>query len=446
MAHMKIAHFSPGRTLLISYIIAIIAGTTLLALPFARTTHIPLIDLIFSAASTTTVTGALTVPIDQFSFFGKCVILFLIQVSGIGFATISFFMMTLFVKLGLSSQMIAGQVLEIDAWQNIKKIIIFIVLSTIFFESIGAAFIFGTIRHHYPFYQAIFLAIFTSVSAFCNAGMSLFPHGMQVYNHNIPFLLLLSFLITMGGLGFTTLYEVFIWSLKKITRKKRAHQLSLNSKIVLKTTMLLISMATIIFWILEHNNTLAGMPLGVSFVNALFTATVDRSAGFSLISINSLQMASLFMILILSFIGSSPGSTGSGIKTTVFAVYLATVRAAIMGRQDVDIHHRRIQQEQVYKAMAIITLSLTWIAITTFFLLITEQNWQFLDIFFEAVSAFTNLGLSTGITKHLSTIGKLFIIVSMVIGRIGSLTLMLALRRHIKKQEFSYPEERVMLS
>ncbi len=446
MAKIKIAHFSPGRALLVTIIAAIGLGTLLLALPAARTTHIPFIDLLFTATSVTTVTGALTIPLSSFTFFGKCVLLFLFQLGGIGFATMSFFLMTLFIRMGLGAQIVAGQLMEVESWKNIKKILVFIIFATLSFEAIGAVSVYSFIKHQYPFWEAVFLSIFHSVGAFCNIGISLFPGGMATYNHNIPLLVILGILITIGGIGFVTLYELFTWSYKKIVGTKRVQPLSLHSKIVLYTTFLIIIVAMLLFWILEHNNTLAGMPFSTALANSFFAATADRSAGIATFNVNNLQMASLFMIMILSFIGSSPGSTGSGIKTTVFAVYLATVRAAIMGRQSVELRHRRIQQEQVYKAMAIITLSLTWIAVTTFFLLITEQNWKFLDIFFEAVASFTNLGLTTGITEQLSSIGKIFIIASMIIGRIGSLTLILALRKRRDTREFSYPEERVMLS
>ncbi len=443
---IKIAHFSPGRMLLVAIIAAIGIGTLLLALPISRTTHIPFVDLLFTATSVTTVTGALTIPLDQFTFFGHCVLLFLFQIGGIGFATISFFLMTIFLRMGLGTQLIAGQVLEIDSWKNIKKILIFIIFSTLCFEALGSYLVFNQIKDNYPFWESVFLAVFHAVGAFCNIGISLFKDGMVMYRTNKSFLLILSALITLGGLGFVTMYEIFSWVGKKIRGSKRVPPLSLHSKIVLGTTAMIIIVATIVFWTLEHNNTLMDLDFPTALVNSIFAATADRSGGIATFNVHSLQMATLFMIMILSFIGSSPGSTGSGIKTTVFAIYLATVRAAIMGRHHVELKNRRIQLEQVYRAMAIITLSLTWIAISTFFLLITESNWGFLDTFFEAVAAFTNLGLSTGMTPHLSLIGKWFIIASMVIGRIGSLTLILALRKQKETREFSYPEERVMLS
>ena len=443
---IKIARISPGKMLLYGVLFSIGIGTLLLALPIARTVDIPLIDLFFTAASTTTVTGALTIPIENFTFFGQCVLLGLLQVGGIGFATISFFFMTLFIKLGLGAQILAGQLMEIDSWKNIKKILIFIILSTLFFEAVVAITIFHSIKDAYPLREAIFLSIFHSVSSFCNIGLTLFKGGMITQRTNIRLLLTMGTLATLGGLGFITTYELFSRTIKKLKGKGRVQPLSLHSKIVLYTTFFIICTATTLFWILEHKNTLLGLPLGTAWVNSLFAAMVDRSAGIATFIVPELQMATLFMILIISFIGSSPGSSGSGIKTTVFAVYFATVRAAIMGRNDVDLKGRRIPREQVYKAMAIITLSLTWIAITTFFLLITEKSWGFLDTAFEATAAFTNLGLSTSMTPHLSVIGKLFIISSMIIGRIGSLTLILALRKRKETREFSYPEERVMLS
>lgn len=302
---------------------------------------------------------------------------------------------------------------------------------------------FFVIYKDYSLLQAVFLSVFHSISSFCDAGLSLFPNGMISFNNNPAMLISTAVLMLFGGLGFITWHELLSYA-KAVFYKKRRF-LSLYSKIVLSTTVILITTTSILYWILERNNTFADMSPPLAFLNTIFNAIASRSTGFTSIPTNELHVATLFMVMIIAFIGSSPGSTGSGIKTTTFAVFLATIKAAIIGKDAVQIKGRRIPKDQVYKAIAIISLSLGWVIITTFCLLITESRFEFFDIAFEVVSAFATLGMSTGITPHLSIIGKLFIIITMIIGRIGSLTVMLALRRKLEPQEFQYPEERVML-
>ena len=229
--------------------------------------------------------------------------------------------------------------------------------------------------------------------------------------------------------------------------KKNRYRFSLHSKIILYGSTALLITSAIIFWILEHDNTLANMSSMQTIIYALFHAVSFKSAGFIVTCLDQFQLATLFIIMIISFIGSSPGSTGSGVKITTFTVFLATIKAAITGRTSVEIKGRRLLKEQVNRAVAIVSLSLAWIFLTTFCLLITEKNWQFFELLFEAVSAFTTLGLTTGVTSTLSTAGKLFIIASMIIGRIGSLTLILALKLKTQREvgDFQYPEERIML-
>jgi trk system potassium uptake protein TrkH len=228
----------------------------------------------------------------------------------------------------------------------------------------------------------------------------------------------------------------------------RRYVFSLHSKIIMYTSALLVFGFAVLFWILEHNNTLGTMTFTQGITNALFHGVTLRSAGILAVPIAQLHIATIFCILILAFIGSAPGSTGSGIKVTTLAIFLATVKAAVSGRTSVEIRGRSIAKEQVYKAVAIVSLSIAWIAFCTLCLLITEPTADFVDLFFETISGFSNLGLSTGITPFLSTLGKFFIMISMVIGRIGSLTLIFALKFQSKPETsgFSYPEERVMLS
>jgi trk system potassium uptake protein TrkH len=308
--------------------------------------------------------------------------------------------------------------------------------------------IFITLRHDYAPGYACFLSLFHAVTCFCNAGITLFKGGMQTYNNNFLMLITSAVLIVSGGLGFLTWHEMAHHLNAK--RHKKWHALSLNTKIVLWGTLLLIIGSTVIIYLLEARHAFAAMNIPQSFFNALFQAVSSRSAGLLTVNIQTFHVATLFFMALCALIGTGPLSSGSGIKITTFAVFIATVRAAIFGRTDVEIKGRSIANDQVYKAIAIVSLSSFWIALSTFALLIIEPTLHFSDLFLESISAFTTLGISTGITPALSTTGKLFIIVNMIIGRIGSLTLILALKELRSKKsgpnEFSYPEERVLLS
>lgn len=446
MSSKKIAEFSPGRVVLLGLLCALLLGTILLSLPCAQRYPISILDILFTTASCLCVTGLFTVPLSGFTFFGHCVILALIQIGGLGLITMTLFFMYLFMDVGLSTQLMAGQLLEIDLWKNIKNILLFIIIFTLIIETIGALFLFSIFSHDFPLQKALFLSIFHSISAFCNAGVWLFDYSsIQHYAQNPSVLTIMMILIFMGDLGFITYYEIMRHLQSRIENKRR--HFSLHSKIIFYSSIVVICTAALIFWILERENVLESLSPSMTFLTALFQVISFRSAGFIITHPGNFQLATLLMIMVLGFIGSAPASTGGGIKITTFRVFLATVKAAINDRTAVEIRGRRIPKDQVNKAIAIVSLSLSWIILTTFLLLITEKGWSFSDLLFESVMAFANVGICMGITPTLSLAGKCFIMISMIIGRIGSLTLILAITfsRHKKTVEFSYPEERIML-
>lgn len=438
--------FSPSRTILLSMVFSIIAGTLLLSLPCARVRDIAPIDLLFTSTSSLCVTGLLTVPINDFSLFGQGIILLLIQIGGLGLITLTLFVVSLFVNLGLSTQVLAGEMLDLESWKGTRKILAFIISFTILCELMGAILIFLSLRHRYPLMKAIFYSLFQSVSAFCNSGMCIFDNNTMV-NFSQDYIVLSSMgaLIVVGSLGFITLKEI-IERYNPFRKSERRYPFSLQSKIILSYYTALTFINTGVFWLLERHNTFEGMTVFQQFFNSLFTSISCRSSGFLTVYSDNLQNASIFNLLINGFIGSAPTSTGSGIKITTAALFIATINAAIQGNTVVNIKGRRIMKDQIYKALAIVSLSIFWVIITTFFLLITEQTCNFADICCETLSAFTTLGVSTGITPYLSFFGKNIIILNMFIGRIGSLTLMIALRKRMDTQEFLYPEERIMIS
>lgn len=439
-----VERIAPGRTILISLLCAIVLGALLLALPIAHYDYIPFIDLLFTATSATCVTGLLTIPFNAFTPFGHFILLCLIQIGGLGLITMTIFVISIFMQVGYGTQILAGQLLELESWKNIKSLLFFIIKVTAIVECLGALATYACIGSYGTVKKTLFVSFFHAVSSFCNAGFTLFTPGIAAFQSNLPMLFTTMLLMFSGGIGFIVILELLNYIRSYFFQRKRAH-LSLSTKIVLSITTFLWITATLIYWTLERDNVFTMLSPITAAINAAFMGVSTKSTGFLTMQPNQLHVATLFFMLLLSFIGSSPGSTGSGIKTTTFAIFLATIAAAISTRTSVEIKGRRIARDQVYKALAIISLASMWIIIMTFFMLITERGLEFFEVFFEVVSAFATLGISTGITPYLTTFGKCFIMLTMIIGRIGPLTVVIALRRRKELHEYEYPEERVML-
>lgn len=439
----KISRPVPRRLILFSIPIASLVGAWLLMLPACNTVQINFLNSFFVAVSALCVNGLTPISLSSFTTLGQSLILVMMQLGGLGIITMTLMVIASLARTGLSTQVIASQILEIERYRDIKKLLITIITFTLGIELIGAVLIFYSIKHLFPLNTAIFYAIFHSVSAFCNAGFSIFPTdlvGMHL-NQNFAFLSIAGFLMLAGSLGFITWHEIIYF------RNQKQHKLSLNSHLVLLMVAVLIATFTILFLILEHTNALLEYSLWQKIYNSVFNAIAMRGAGLLSINALALQPATLLLIVISSFIGAAPGSTGGGIKTSTFIIFLATVKTAIMNRNHVEIRKRRIANQQVLRALTIITMSLVWITITTFCLLITESNFGLFKLLFEANSAFSMFGVTLGVTPHLSYFGKIIIIASMILGRIGSLTLVLAFVRSTNDtQELSYPEEKLMLS
>lgn len=431
----------PAHSVLLSLFVTICVGFILLALPICQKKSIGLLDLFFTSASLTTVTGMLTVSLQDFTIYGHFVMLILMQIGGLGLMTMSLFLMSLFVDLGLYTQILASEILSIQSFKDTKRILLFIIKLTCICEFVGAVIIFFIIRHDYTLKQALFLSIFHAVSSFCNVGLSLFSHDAISYNNNIFMCFTTTMLVLFGCLGFVTWHEF----LKYCKQWNRHPRISWNTIIVVKAFFLTMAVSTILFWLLERNNTLNSMSAVQTFFTMLFIGISTKSAGFLPVDLNYVQPATILLLAVTAFIGAAPSSTGGGIKMGAFAIFLAVVRATIYGTSHIDIQGRSIARDQVFKALSIISLASSWIIIVSFCLLITEHTYGFMDIFFETISAFANNGISTGLTKWLTPIGKLFIIATMIIGRIGALTLIIGMRSSSETKNYSYPEERVIL-
>lgn len=447
MSCIKLANFSPGRVIIASLFCTILIGALLLSFPFASAHYISFVDLFFTATSLTCVTGLFTIPLTHFSFGGQLILLFLMQIGGLGIITMTLLFMYLIADLGLGTQLMASQLLEIDSWPHIKRLLIFIVLLTFVVECSGALLLFPVFFSDHSFGQAFLLAIFHAVSVFCNAGVWLLDqNAISHYSTSMLMPLIMIMLIFISDIGFMTWYEIstYFWP---VDPKKKLHHLSLQSRIVFHATFLIVGLSSVLFLLLEWNHALKDFSWMQKYILSLFHGNSMRSTGLLLAHHDQLHPATGLIAMISGFIGAAPLSTGSGVKITTVAVFLAMIRSVINGRFAVEIKNRTIPIEQAQKAVAIIFLSVFWIIISTFLLLLTESQWPLGALLYETTMAFTNVGINTGITANLSTLGKLIIMSDMIIGRIGSVTLLLAILKSKNRRvvDFSYPEERVTL-
>ncbi len=449
MIKIRPTNFSPGRIVLLSFFFVISIGTFLLSLPQAREVNMLFTDILFTAVSTTCVTGLSVVPVSSFTLFGKCIILAMIQIGGLGLMTLSFFLASLFLNLGIASRLMAGQLLEFEFWSKVRYFLLLIIGLTFSFELLGTIYLYFQFKGTPGIEDPLFAAFFHSISAFCHAGISLFDDNLITFATKPLMLLGLGTLMLAGSLGFVVWYDIASLIKKTIQNKLKGTaqlcRLSLHSKLVLLSTILLTLTGAILIWLLEYNNIFKGISHIKSLSNSLFMSLSARSIGFKTINLSQAHLPTLFLLLPLMFIGASPGSTGSGIKTTTFIVFVATVFSIMQNRPFVELGGRRIPHDQIYKVMAIVALALFWIFSTTFILLITEPDCNFMQILLESVSAFGTCGISTGITPYLSKIGKFTLMTTMLVGRAGSLTLVLALRKKATKHLYEYPEERIMI-
>jgi len=434
---------------LISFTVLIAAGTVLLCLPFASHGPISLLDLLFTATSATCVTGLLTISLDEFTFFGKAVIMVLMQLGALSLSTIALSIVYLLKNPGLSTQVFAAHVLDVQDWHGIRKLLIFIVKATCAIELLGILLVFPIFFKKYILFEAIFFSFFHVIASFCNAGIAYeAPFNEQhliEFSHNVPFLCITGFLILAGTLGFVTMQELLAYAKSIFDRK--LYTFSLSTKLVLWSTVILLFLFTSLFFVIERRGAFSLFSLPMAFFQSFFHAISFKSCGFTTVPLTDFHPATLLLIILSGFIGSAPGSTGSGIKIIAGVIYLATVRAVIYGRNAVELNHRTVPAFQVLKSIAIVSLHMFWIFLTLFLLLFFEAQGDFFDRLFEASNAVTNLGLSMHGLQQLSLYSKVILILAMLVGRIGSLTLIASLRLRYAAytQEFSYPEERVML-
>ena len=439
---IKSYNLSPAQVLVAGYFIVILTGTILLSLPIATTTvgSLGVVDSLFTATSATCVTGLIVVNTSSaFTVFGQVVIMLLIQIGGLGIMTMSTLMAFLIgKKISLKERLVIQQDLNQFGISGLVRLIQYVLGFTLIIEGAGAIFMFTKLIHEYKLVKAIYYSVFHAISAFNNAGFDLFGNSLVGFTGSIIMNFSVMILIILGGIGFGVLTEA--------TNDKKFGKSSLQSKIVVVMTVLLLVVGFLVLLALEYNNpeTMGNLPFGEKLLSAMFLSVTPRTAGFNTLPTNALHSSSLFFIIILMFIGASPGSTGGGIKTTTFGVMIITMWNKIIGKKDIEIYNRRIDEEDVLKAMAITLLAMTLVVLITIILTITESK-PFLDILFETVSAFGTVGLSTGVTPTLSNIGRILITLTMFAGRVGPLTLAVAFAERERKGIYHYPKEKIMV-
>lgn len=429
---------------IISFLIAIVVGALLLMLPIStKSGHIAVENAFFTSSSAVTVTGLSVVDTGTyFTFFGQMVILLLLQFGGLGFMTFS----TLIILLiGKSISIADTYIIESDFTTgdstNIRGLIKKIFLMTLTFEFVGAISFYFQFTH-LDAGKRVFSAIFHSISAFCNAGFSLFSNSFENYTSHWGINITLAGLIIAGGIGFIVLNEAHLFIKRKI---KSPAKFSLHTKLVCIVSLILIFVGALFIYFEESVHQSENISVGTRMLSAIFQSVTARTAGFNTLDLKLLSYASMFIILLLMFVGASPGSTGGGVKTSSFGIVLAYLRAQFKGREKVDLFFRNIPDSNIEKAFIIIILALVFISISFVMLLTFEKNLGVHQLLFETISAFGTVGLSLGITAKLSLASKIIIMATMFIGRIGPFTLFIALSRKKTKAVFSYPEEKIMI-
>ena len=442
---------NPAGMLVISFVSLAVVGTGLLAMPEMSTTEgsIPLMDALFTSVSAVSVTGLNVMDITSIlSFKGQFVLMVLIQLGGLNFITFAS-MLALLANPSMGRRV--GSLMQSSGSSGgggilVKQIIRF----SLFFEAITMVLLYFS-WGDYPFEHwgdKVFFSAFHAVSAFTNAGFSLMPEGLAnpLLTNNTAFVVIIGFSVIFGALGFTTIHDLFSSQATRNRRKNPWTHLTINTKIALYATIILIPIGALLFALLESNGVLVGMSWAERSLTALFQSVTLRSAGFNTVDIGALTTPTLIIAIIFMFIGGSSGSTAGGIKTSTFTLVFLNAMATIRGQKRVEFSRTTIPTELLNMASSIFLFSASSIFLGVLLLSITDGHLSLEQLAFEEVSAFCTLGWSTGITEELSEMGRIILISSMFIGRIGTVTLAFALTRGKKASaKYSYPKASVQV-
>ncbi|WP_372754851.1 TrkH family potassium uptake protein [Mariniflexile sp.] len=457
--HIYDVYFNPAIVFVGSFVILALAGAFLLMLPSATTNGISFTNALFTATSSVCVTGLTVVnTATDFTLIGQSIILVLIQLGGLGILTFTSFFAFFFrgsssFKEGLNTK----DFLAHEGLKDVFRVALNVVVFTLAVELVGAIFIYFTVSTNTAISNKFYFSIFHSISAFCNAGFSIFSAGLfdQSIRFNYVFQWIIMILIVFGGLGHHIIFNFYkylkTYVLEFFNNKiihKRVPIVTLNSKIVIYTTLILLFFGWIFIFISEYNSTLLDhATLFGKLTNAAFGSVSPRTAGFNVIDYSQMTMPSLLFVIFLMWIGASPASTGGGIKTSTFALATLNILTIAKGKSRIEIFGRRFSAESTSRAFAILSISLIIIGIAIMALLILEpKDTPLLTVVFECFSAYSTVGLSLNFTPTLTEVSKYVIIAVMFIGRIGMLNLMIGLLRQVNHQFYELPKENILIN
>ncbi len=435
---------SPAQILVVGFAVLILIGTILLSLPIASSSGepTPVIDAFFTSTSAVCVTGLVVVDTGtHYSLFGQTVILFLIQIGGLGFMTMgTLFAFLMGKRIMLRERLIMQEAYNQQTIEGVVRLAKMILAITFVIEGIAAAILALRWWPEFGLARGIFYGLFHSISAFNNAGFDLMGEyrSLTPFVSDVPVNIIITVLVIIGGIGFGVTMDVY--------RKRCWRKFTLHTKLVLSISAALLLLGMLLVFVLEYSNvkTLGQLSLSGKLQAAWFQAVIPRTAGFNTIDISGMRNATQFLFIIFMFIGASSGSTGGGIKTSTLGTLIAAVWAQIKGKNDAELFERRLPKEIIFRALTITMASLSLVVFVTMLLSITEKS-DFLTILFEATSAFGTVGLSMGLTTKLSLWGKIIIALTMYVGRLGPITVALAVAQKQEKAVYRYAEEKIMV-
>ncbi|MEG4248178.1 TrkH family potassium uptake protein [Microcoleus sp. Pol10D4] len=440
-----------SRTIALGFLAVILAGTLLLMMPFSTIdgTWSDPITALFTSTSAVCVTGLSVVDVGKYySFWGQLCLVLLVQIGGLGYMTATTFLLLLLGRrFGLKDKVALQQSLDKSGLAGVVQLVQSILATTLLLELTGVFLLMTVFVPQYGFKEGVWSAIFHSVNSFNNAGFSIYSDNLIGYINSPMVNFTVSGLIIFGGIGYQVIMEMYLWLRDRFNKSPICTVFSLNFKVVTSTTAVLLILGTLAFLVLEYDNpnTFGALNFPQKVMAAWFQSVTPRTAGFNTISIGQMSEASLFLTIALMFVGASPGSTGGGIKTTTFRLLFCCTTAVIEGQEDVECYQRQIPPAMILKTISVVFGSLL-VAFTSAILIeVTNPQVEFIAALLEAVSAFATVGLSTGITPTLSAIGKLVLIATMYIGRVGVLLLMSAAFGDPKPRSFKYAEESLLV-
>lgn len=433
---------NPPQILALGFGLLILVGALLLNLPISSKNgeSIGFINALFTSASSVCVTGLTVVnTLDHWTNFGHLVIILLIQMGGLGFMTMAT-IVALFLgkKISLKDRLVIKEQLNQDTMTGLVKLTKYVIYATFSIEFLGAVLLSTRLIPIYGLGRGIWYSIFHAISAFCNAGFDLFGDSLVPYVGDLLINLTISGLIILGGLGFSVYLD--------INDKRCFRKLNLHSKLVIIISISLLLIGSISIFLIEYGNpeTLKYLSLKDKVLASFFQSTISRTAGFYSVPLAKLEESTVFIMIILMFIGGSPGSTGGGIKTTTFGVLFLATRSVVKGSEDVVVFRKRISTEIIHRALAIASISMAIILIVSLILTLTEEA-NFIDILYESTSAFATVGVSRDLSPNLSGLGKLIIALTMYTGRVGPLTMALAFASRRRPSNYKYSEGNIMV-